>query len=386
MGEGGRMRGFLGMGVLGRYLVQQNLYLMTICLAAGTGIYLLSDVFDRLDDFVRAGLGAETILFYFFVKIPLIISQLLPAIFLLALVLQMGILTRSKEMLALRAGGVSFGWFVRFFFIYALAWSLGQLVFSQFLGVFGEYEANRIWKEDVRKKQFDEMVIKDLWFRDGPFIVLAKEAYPGKSRASDVTVYEFATDNLDLIRILSAKKALIDDNGWGLLDVHELDTRTFTSVTRLSQFLSVRQNLKAYAAVELKGDTADLPLVELSKAIEKLEESGSNVEILKTVWHGKWSYAFSMAVMALMALALVTFSENVYANVGLSLILIFVQYGVHAVGTTAGEQAVLPPVMAAWLGNVVMGSLAGLRLAWVTLPRFQAAVRAWGAGLRLARG
>lgn len=374
-----------GVGVLSRYLVRQNLYLMAICLSVGTCIYLLSDVFDRLDDFIRAGLGAETILFYFFVKIPLIVSQLMPAIFLLAMVIQLGVLTRSKEMLALRAGGVSFAWFVRFFVIYAIIWSLGQLVFSQFLGVFGEVEANRIWKEDVRKKQLDELKIKDLWFRDGPFIVLAKEAHPGKSRATDITVYEFATDTQELIRILKAKKALIDDHGWGLLDVHELDTRSFVSVDRLSQFLSVRQNLKAYAAVELKGDKAQLPLMELSQAIQKLEESGSNVEILKTVWHGKWSYAFSIAVMALLALTIVTFSENIYANIGFSLILIFVQYGIHVVGATAGEKGVLPPILAAWMGNIVMGGVASLRLAWVAMPGFQSTLREWVTGLVPAR-
>lgn len=375
----------IGIGVLSRYLIRQNLYLMAICLAVGTCIYLLSDVFDRLDDFIRAGLGAETILFYFFVKIPLIVSQLMPAIFLLAMVIQLGVLTRSKEMLALRAGGVSFAWFIRFFLIYALVWSGAQLVFSQFLGVFGEVEANRIWKEDVRKKQLDELTIKKLWFRDGPFIVLAEEAFPGKSRAQDVTVYEFATDNQELIRILKAKKALIDDHGWGLLDVHELDTRTFKSVNRLSQFLSVRQNLKAYAAVELKGDKAQLPLIELSKAIKKLEESGSNVEMLRTVWHGKWSYAFSMAVMALLALMLMTFSENVYANIGFSLILIFVQYGVHVLGETAGEKGVLPPILAAWMGNIIMGGLASIRLAWVALPGFQSIIKEWLVGLRLAK-
>jgi lipopolysaccharide export system permease protein len=362
-------------GVLSRYLIRQNIYLMAICLTVGTSLYLLSDIFDRLDDFIHAGLGAQTILFYFIVKIPLIVSQLMPAVFLLAMVVQLGVLSRSREMLALRAGGVPFAWFIRFFVIYALVWSAGQLVFSQFLGVFGEQEANRIWKEDVRKKQLDELTIHDLWFRDGPFIVLAKEAQPSKSRASDITVYEFTTDNQELIRILNAKKALIDDHGWGLLDVHELDTRTFITVDRPSQFLSVRQNLRAYAAVELKGDTAQLPLFELSKAIARLQESGSNVEMLQTIWHSKLSYAFSMVIMALLALTLVTFSENVYANIGLSLILIFIQYGTHVVGTTAGEKGVLPPIMAAWFGNGIMGGLACLRLAWVAMPGFKAAIQ-----------
>jgi len=380
------MRGGFGMGVLSRYLIRQNLYLMGICLAVGTCIYLLSDIFDRLDDFIRAGLGAETILLYFVVKVPMIVSQLMPAIFLLAMVLQFGILARSREMLALHAGGVSFAWFIRFFVVYALIWSGGQLVFSQFLGVFGDYEAHRIWKEDVHKRYLDELTIDNLWFRDGPFIVTAQKAFPGKSRAEGITVYEFTTDNQELIRILTAKKALVDDHGWGLLDVHELDTRTFVGVNRLSQFLSVRQNLKAYAAVEVKGDTARLPLFELSKAIRKLEESGSNVEILQTVWHGKLSYAFSMVTMALVALALVTWSRNMYANIGLSLVFIFAQYGIHVIGVSAGEQGVLPPVMAAWLGNGVMGGLAMLRLAWAVVPGLQVAVRGWFGRMALDRG
>jgi lipopolysaccharide export system permease protein len=368
-------------GVLNRYLIRQNLYLMAICLTVGTSLYLLSDIFDRLDDFIRAELGVQTILFYFIVKIPLIVSQLMPAVFLLAMVVQLGVLSRSREMLALRAGGVSFAWFIRFFVVYALIWSAGQLVFSQFLGVFGEQEANRIWKEEVHNKELDELTIHDLWFRDGPFIVLAKEAQPSKSRASDITVYEFTTDNQELIRILNAKKALIDDHGWGLLDVHELDTRSFITVDRPSQFLSVRQNLSAYAAVELKGDTAQLPLLELSKAIQRLQESGSNVEMLQTIWHSKLSYAFSMVVMALLALSLVTFSENVYANIGLSLILIFIQYGTHVVGETAGEKGVLPPIIAAWLGNGIMGGLACLRLAWVAMPGFKSTLRTAFQGL-----
>lgn len=369
------------LGVLNRYLIRQNLYLMAICLVVGTSLYLLSDIFDRLDDFIRAGLGAQTILFYFAVKIPLIVSQLMPAVFLLAMVVQLGVLTRSREMLALRAGGVSFGWFIRFFVVYALIWSGGQLVFSQYLGAFGEQEANRIWKEDVRKKQLDELTIHNLWFRDGPFIVKAMEAQPSKSRATGITVYEFTTDNQELIRILTAKKALVDDHGWGLLDVHELDTRTFITVDRASQFLSVRQNLKAYAAVELKGDTAQLPLPALSKAIQRLQESGSNVEMLLTIWHGKLAYAFSMVIMALLALMLVTFSENVYANIGLSLILIFIQYGTHVVGETAGEKGVLPPIVAAWLGNGIMGAVACLRLAWVTMPGFKSMIQTAVAGL-----
>jgi lipopolysaccharide export system permease protein len=67
--------------VLSRYLLRQNLFYLLTTLAVGTALYLMSDLFDRLDDFMEAGLGMATALRYFAVKIPLIISQIMPAVF-----------------------------------------------------------------------------------------------------------------------------------------------------------------------------------------------------------------------------------------------------------------------------------------------------------------
>jgi lipopolysaccharide export system permease protein len=363
------VKAWLRVGILGRYLARQNLYYLLVCLGLGAGLYLLSDIFDRLDDFLEAGLGARTILTYFAVKIPLILAQILPAVFFLALLVQLSLMARNRELLALRAGGTSPMRFIRFFVLYALIWSLAQLLFSQFVAVYGEEEATRIWKEEVRKKQIHNKVITNVWFRDGPYIVRAKEAVPSQSRARDITVYEFDPDSQQLVRILSAQKALVDDNGWGLLEVIELDTGSFVTARRVSQYLSVRQDLRAFLDVEQIEDKAQLPLWKLGRVIDELAASGSNVDRLRTAWHGKWSYAFSILCMALMALALTSFVENVYLNVTLCLVLVFLQYGVHLFGVTAGQQGVLTPLLAAWFGNASFGILASLRLAWISNPR-----------------
>ncbi|MGE4505842.1 MAG: LptF/LptG family permease, partial [Desulfovibrionaceae bacterium] len=171
------------MGVLGRYLLRRNLFLLLLCLGVGTAIYLMADMFDRIDDFLEAGLGAKTIAWYFLAKTPLIISQILPAVFLMALVVQLGLMARSRELLALRAGGMPLGRVIRFFVFYAIFWSVAQLGFSQFVGAWGEWEANRIWKEALRNKQHDEMVMRDVWFRNGDYNVSAGEITPGRGIA-----------------------------------------------------------------------------------------------------------------------------------------------------------------------------------------------------------
>lgn len=373
----------LGFGTLGRYLARQNLFLMVVCLGVGMGVYLLSDLFDRVDDFISAGLGLGTMLRYFAVKLPVILSQILPAVFLLALVAQLGLLSRSRELLALRAGGLSPAWFVRFFVIYAVFWSLAQFTFAQVIGVYGEHEATRIWKEDVRKKQLNKLTLKDLWFRDGAYIVEVGEASLTQNRATGVTVYVFDIESQRLLRILNAKEARVLPDGWNLLDLTSLDTTTFESIEIPAAFLPLRQDLKAFAIVDPSEDRSQLPLWQLGKVINELRQSGSNVERLRTAWHSRISYAFSIAVMALMALALVTWSENLYLNVGLALLLVFLQYGTHVVGITAGQKGALPPLAGAWLGNVVFGGLAGARLAWVSLPDLRRKVRARLADLPL---
>ena len=363
-------------GVLGRYLVRQNLFLLSVCLGIGTGVYLLADMFDRLDDFIEAGLGIGTIATYYGVKLPLIISQILPAVFFLALVVQFGLMTRSRELLALRAGGYSLGRLVRFFFIYALIWSVAQLCFSQFIGSIGEKEANRIWKEEVRKSLLDELVMKDIWFRNAEFIIHSEEIAPGKMTAKDITVYEFDLDSQRLVSVLNSERVKIEEFGWRVFYPLILNTLDFSSETVSSKLLPVLQDVNAMAAIRQSADRAQLPLLELGKAIRDLEKSGSNVERLRTSWHAKISYAFTIAVMALVALALTTLGTKLYTNVGLSLALVFAHYGTYVVGVSAGQQGAVPPMAGAWFGDVVFALLAAVRLLYSGSPKFERFVTA----------
>lgn len=359
------------MSTLSRYLFRQNMFLLLMCLGVGTMVYLMADMFDRMDDFMEAGLTAGDIAWYFVAKTPLILSQILPAVFLMALVVQLGLMARNREMLALRAGGMAFGRIIRFFIIYAIFWSLAQLAFAQFIGAWGEWEANRIWKEDVRNKQLDEMVMSDMWFRDGNYIVAAKEIVPGKKTASEVTIFEFDLESQRMIRVVNAERARVEDFGWRLIFPEVLDTRSFEYHTTRNLLLPILQDMDALAAIEHADDRAQLPLLRLGQVIEELEESGSNVEGLRTAWHAKFSYAFTILVLALAGLALSTISENVYANVGLSLVIVFAQYGSYVIGVSAGQQGALSPAVAAWSGNVAFAGAACLRLIYATSTTLQ---------------
>ncbi|XPV77910.1 MAG: LptF/LptG family permease [Desulfovibrio sp.] len=366
-----------GISLLATYLIRQNLFFMVICLFAGTGIYLLADIFDRLDQFLDAGFTTWEVLRYFGVKVPMIFSQILPAVFLLGLVIQLGILTRNQEMLAVRAGGVSFGWFIRFFLVYSLIWGGIEFAFSQYVGVYGEIEAARIWKEDLRKQKLDREVVNNVWFKSGNYIVYCDTALPYQKRAEGVSVYQFAENSQSLAEIAAAKSAKALEGEWILEDVNILATEAFMGWKEEKMSFPIEQDLKVFALSHRPDSQARLPLNELGDLISRLKNTGSNTEFLETAWHGKWAYAFSMVPMGLCALVIVTICQNLYINVGIGLLFVFAYYGAFLVGMSAGESGSMPPAIGAWFGNIVLTTLALFRLTYYNSPRLQRLFIKW---------
>jgi lipopolysaccharide export system permease protein len=354
--------------VLSRYLLRQNLFYLLTTLAVGTALYLMSDLFDRLDDFMEAGLGMATALRYFAVKIPLIISQIMPAVFLVSVVVQLCLMARSRELLALRSGGVSLASLTWFVVLYSIFWCLGQLVFSQFVGVYGEREAARIWSEQVRGNLAERKVLANVWFKDGDSVVELGQLWPARGLATGVTVFEMTPDRQALTRILTAQRAQAAPGRWRLLGVQEMHPGDFSVTPMKDLVLPFQQDPATFLLVDSATDPSRLPLWTLSRVIGELDASGSNVERLLTSWHMKWAYAFSVLAMGLIALAMVTLFENVYLNVALSLVVTFAYYAVFMVGVTLGQKGILPPWMGAWLGNLVFYTLAAGRLAWTAWP------------------
>lgn len=353
---------------LGRYLVRQNLFLILLCLGAGIGVYLLIDIFDRVDNFLEAGLSVGVMAVYFAAKIPLIVSQVLPMVFMLSMVIQLGVMARNRELLALQAGGQSAWRMAKFFLAYALVFSLVQLAFSEYLGVKGLQMTSRIWKEQVRDSG-SRGLVRNLWFTEGRRIVSLGKAWPAENRAEDVEIYDMSADGATVLDFMAARRAEVREQDWTLYGVHVLDPATFDTQERASLKLPMKRRLDAYESVNPKVNPAQIPLWRLSWVIDELRASGSNVEGLQTAWHMKWAYAFSIAALALAALAVFSFTQNIYANVFATVFVAFLFYGVHVVGGAVGQKGLATPWIGAWFGNFLVAGLAGLRLLWRYRPR-----------------
>lgn len=354
------------MTLLTRYLVRQNLFLVFTILLIGTGLYLLTDVFERLDHFLESDAGTFVMLSYFVVKLPMIISQILPAVFIIAVVVQMNFLRRSNELTALTAGGISPGVLVRSILIYGLVWSFGQFAFAQMIGVEGERTANRIWQEDVKGKTAEEMSISGLWFTERNRVVHVGKAYPTKKTGANILVYDLDDTGVAIREIIKAESFQIKDGGWLLEKGESLKPSEYALSSFDTLLLPLEQDLRVFRITTKSGaKPTELSMGELRDTIDRLEASGSNVELLRTALHGKMSYAFSIVIMGLLALIISRLTPSIYKAIFLSLIVVFFYYGMNTFCMSMGEKGLVAPILGAWFANVFFF---GGGILWISLP------------------
>ena len=355
------------MSLLFRVLFRNNIMILIPALLAGAGIYILTDLFERLDNFIDAGLSAQLIAMYFVYKLPLIISQILPVVFLLATVIQLCLMMRARETVALYAGGVSPLTILRMLLVCGVLWSALQFGFSQWIGAVGEQQSTRIWLEQVRKRNISQTVLSNVWFTEGAWVVSLGTLNPDNS-GTDFQAYRLSPDGLQVEELVRAPEYTAASGVWKLSQALRIHPAQFTQESLETLVLPFTHDLDSFRLVSANTNPQQLSVVQLGEAISALHASGSNVEVLRTAWHSKMAYAASIAVMSLVAVAIAVWKDNIYIAAGLALFITFLYYAVYTVTNTLGQQGHLPPFLAAWFANLVASGVALLRLAPLMLP------------------
>lgn len=355
------------MSLLFRYIFRRHARLLLLIMGLGVGLYLLTDIVERVDIFIEAGSGLGLILQYFGVRLPSIIAQILPAVFLLATVVTLCLMGHSRELTALHAGGISFFTVAMVLVFCGVFWGGVQFACSQFLGVQGERYSQQIWREEVRKQDLSQRTIRDVWFMENGWTV-SIDALKPDGEGTGFSAFHVRDDASDVDVIIRAPRVKGGVNGWVAADAERVHPDTYRREKLPRLELPLHQDPELFFSTE-SNSLQQLPLWQLGDAIELLGQAGSNVEGLRTVWHGKISYAASLVVMALLGAAIISWNSNIYIAVALSMAATFVMYSLTMFGESLGQMGSLPPVMAAWGPDALLLLVALGRLYLVSVRR-----------------
>jgi LPS export ABC transporter permease LptG len=93
--------------LIDRYLARSFLQPMVYCLLAFIILFVAYDLSDRLDDFMNKQVPTNLIVKYYLYNVPIVVSKTTPFATLLALLYCLGNLSRTNEIIAMRASGIA---------------------------------------------------------------------------------------------------------------------------------------------------------------------------------------------------------------------------------------------------------------------------------------
>jgi len=340
-----------------RYLLREFGSSLGLCLGAFVALYLSVDFFEHLSSFLNHEASALTIARYFLLKIPLIVTQVVPVAVLAATLLSLGGLARRGELMAMRACGVSLWQIASPVVAACLALSLATLLWNEYVVPECSMRAHYVETVEIKKKKFKGLFSdEEIWYHGERSFTNIERYDPRHSEIYGLTRYDLDPD-FHLRRIIEARMVHWTGSEWIATDAAETlfaDDGTLTMQAVSDPTLGLRETPDDFTAVHHDAD--DLSFASLRREIRELRKKGIDTTEPTTDLWLKIAVPFVSLVMALVGIPLASRrsrSSGVAASVGTALVVGFSYWVVLALTTSLGHSGVLPAPVAAWSANII---------------------------------
>ncbi|MGE0087613.1 MAG: LPS export ABC transporter permease LptG [Desulfococcaceae bacterium] len=341
-----------------KYLSLEILKYAGIVLLTVVGIYLTVDFFERIDNFIEAGLPAARTFVYLAYKIPFIITQILPLALLLSMVISFGIMSRNNEILALQSGGISIYALMKPVFAIAVFFTVFHFLFSEIIVPLSSEKSNRIWLEEVKKKSAAVSREKNVWLKDSRLITHIRYYSRREKAVQGLTLFYF-DDAFRLARRVDARKGVYDEQkGWILYDLMEqvLDSQSGEYAVN---FMAEKNENISFTPENLEivvKKSEEMNFIELYQYVKKVESEGYDATLYKVDLQAKAAFPFICLILSVAGLGIAArgkVREGLAVSISYGLGMAFLYWIFHSFCISLGHGGMLPPWMAAWTANLV---------------------------------
>jgi LPS export ABC transporter permease LptG len=344
--------------ILDRYLLREYLVFTGIGLVVAAALFIVIDLLQTLDRYIRLKPPLIYILEHFLYRVPAALHEGLPVVMLVATIFLFLALTRYHELTAMKAAGMS---------LYRVAapvllLAAGIAVAS---GLFQELVLPRLNElgDDVDRIKIRGQLPRHLQSRERLWLRTADSRFyrvellhPGTGDMYGVTVLEVDQATFRLQSRLDARRAHWTPQGWELTDGAfrefslrgEVQTVPF-AVTAIDLHEEMDDFTKIHKPI------AAMSYRELRDYVDRLEATGFHATKYMVELYSKISFPLVNLIMVLVAIPFSLQSPRGGRLFGIALaIAIMAGYlVVHYVALAFARADLLPPLLAAWTANII---------------------------------
>ena len=325
----------------------------TIILIAGSLLFQIADLV------IQRGVSIGVVLRLFFYYLPRLVAYTIPMSCLLAALLGFGKLSANSELVALKSAGLSFKRIIRPVIIATFFVSVAAFFVNETLVPLSERAAANVMMYEVFKES-PPLFKEKIFLKEEGDGTLKRVIYINKMKIVNGDMEEIVVEEFDagrLSRIVSAKSGKWINGSWWINSGNVFEINKEGNVNHLFKFdkqaLTLNMSPSDVAKSTQKPDQMTIP--ELLEYIKINEKSGMNVSKFWMLFHLRLSVPWACMVLALVGAALGSRPQRSSSSVGLglSVIIVFVYYVILSLTQSLGDAGYLPPVVAAWIANII---------------------------------
>ena len=355
------------MSILYRYITREILKYFGIIVTMVIGIYLAVDFIEKIDDFIEIRLPLSKAVSYFLYKTPFIVAQIAPIGILLAVLVVFGLMNKNNEITALKSSGVS----IYYLFKPTLAIGVGASVLlfglSEIVVPMTMGKANHIWLQEVRREAAVTSRNHNIWIKGRRRITNITYFNPLDHTVAGIVVYRFG-DGFKLAQRIDARAGRFENGHWLLSDVMEqvLEPATGEYKTLLHDEKEEPLDFLPEDLGRVVKKSEEMSIFELAGYIAKVESEGYDATAYRVDFQGKIAFPMVCIVLCLAGTGLAVRGKIRREGLALSITygigIAFLYWIFYSFCVSLGYGEVLPPVVAAWMANLIFLCFGGWAL------------------------
>jgi LPS export ABC transporter permease LptG len=343
--------------ILDRYLMREFVTFVGIGLAVAGTLFIVVDLLQTLDRYLRVKPPFIYILEHFLYRLPAALHDGLPVVMLVATIFLFLALSRFHELTAMKAAGISLYRVSAPILLMGLSVAVSAMLFQELflprLNELGE-EVDRVKIRGQLPRHLQSR--QRLWVRSADTRFYRVELLnPQTSDLYGVTVLEVDRD-FRLRSRFDARQAHWTDAGWELRDgaYREVeDGGVVQTIPFTLTALELSEEIEEFTRIQKP--VQSMSYWELRDYVVRLEAAGFQVKKYLVELYSKLSFPLVNLVMVLVAIpfALQSPRGGRLFGVGLAIAIMAGYLVVHYVALAFARADLLPPLVAAWTANVI---------------------------------
>ncbi len=343
--------------ILDRYLMREFLAFLGIGLAVAAALYVVVDLGETLNRFLRVKPPLIYIFEHFLYRLPAALHEGLPVVMLVATIFLFLSLSRFHELTAMKAAGISLYRVSAPVLLMGLSVAVSAMLFQELflprLNELGE-EVDRVKIRGQLPRHLQSR--QRLWLRSADSRFYRVELLsPGTSDLYGVTILEMDRQ-FRLLNRLDARQAHWTEAGWELRDgaFREIEPGgTVQTVPFTFTALELNEDIEEFTRIHK--DFESMSYWELRDYVARLEAAGFQAKKYLVALYSKLSFPLVNLVMVLVAIPLALQSPRGgrLFGVGLAIAIMAGYLVVHYVALAFARADLLPAFVAAWTANVI---------------------------------